>query len=272
MRILRLLGVTLGFAAAALPMRASAQPLAPPDSATYVVFEYGTPVGNERSAFQNYGDSIVVSSETKRQFLDEKGGRHQYSKTMVLVVDARDLGLLRYVSGQRLDGSTITRGLIPGDTAMTYYRELDGAGSADRVVQPPGRLFVMDSQMFALFDVLCRSLVGKRFTTRRVQMLALQPDSLATPLATVTAAAEDTLQLGRLRITARHYTLEDPSARFDLWADRQGRLLRLTHDPSGLRVERVPDQVVAPAAARKRTPMRAKTSAPPRRPAHGAGG
>src|SRR5262249_29944158 len=154
-----------------------------------------------RASFQNYGDSIVVTSDTQRQFLDEKGIRHPFLKSMLLVVDARDLGLLRYASGQKFEGHTITQGLVPSDTAMSYYRELDKAGSAGVVGQPPGRLFVMDSQMFALFDVLCRSLAGKVFTTRRVQMLELQRDSLETPLATITAGTEDTLRLGRARVT-----------------------------------------------------------------------
>jgi hypothetical protein len=122
---------------------------------------------------------------------------------------------------------------------MAYVIELDGGGNADQVVQPPGRLFVMDSQMFSLFDVLSRSLANKTFTTRRVQLLALQTDSLAAPLATVTALGADTLVIGRSKQVVKHYAFEDESARFEMWSDRQGQLVRLVHAESGLRVERV---------------------------------
>jgi hypothetical protein len=236
---------------------ARAQGAAAVDSGQLVVFEHDLPVATERSVFQHMGDSLVVVATIHRDFQDEQGAHHPLQKSMMLVVDSRDLGLVRYLSTQKFDGHELVRGLLPGDTSMTYFVELDGGGNADRVVQPPGRLFVMDSQMFTLFDVLSRSLARKTFTTRRVQLLALQTDSLAAPLATVTALGADTVLIGRSRQPAKHYTLEDPSARFELWADAQGRLVRLIHAESGLRVERVP---VTTATATRKPPEKKKSS------------
>src|SRR5262249_6764567 len=193
----------------------------------------------------------VVVATTTRSFLDAEGKRHPFKKTMVLVVDTRDMGLIRYESTQDFDGHNVGRGLVPGDTSITYYHELDGAGDADRVVQPPGRLFVMDSQMSWLFDVLCGSAAPKTFETRRFQLLAMLADTLATPMATLTNAGTDTLVLGKTSVRTRHYRFEDPSARFELWADPEGRLVRLTHAGRGLRVERVPDE---PTRARPAPP------------------
>ena len=244
---------------ALLPARpAGAQVAAAVDSGQLVVFEHDLPVATERSVFQNMGDSLVVVAALQRDFVDEQGRRHPLRKSMMLVVDARDLGLIRYLSTQDFDDHQIVRGLIPGDTSMTYFIELDGAGNADRVVQPPGRLFVMDSQLFSLFDVLSRSLVGKTFTTRRVQLLALQTDSLATPLATVTALGADTVAIGRSKQALKHYAFEDSSARFELWSDKQGRLVRLSHAESGLLVERVPPAPAAKPASPARKPSGAK--------------
>jgi len=141
---------------------------------------------------------------------------------------------------------------------MTYYTELDGGGDADRLVQPPGRLFVIDSQVFSLFDVLCRSLANKTFTTRRVQLLALQPDTLTTPLATITFAGPDTLALGRTKLVAKHYAMEDPSARFELWADPKGRLVQLIYAEGGIRVVRMPEPEPA-----KKGPAKPGTAAKP---------
>ena len=244
---------------ALLPARgACAQATASVDSSELVVFENDVPVATERNVFQFMGDSLVVVATTHRDFMDQQGTHHPLRKSMMLVVDARDLGLIRYLSTQDFNDHQIIRGLLPSDTSMTYYIEMDGGGNADQVVRPPGRLFVMDSQMFSLFDVVSRSLAHKSFTTRRVQLLALQPDSLASPLATVTALGPDTLLVGRAKQPVAHYTFEDPSATFDLWSDAQGRLVRLVHADSHLRVERVPATAAAPA---KKPPATKKASA-----------
>ena len=229
---------------------ADAPAIAAVDSSVLVVFENDLPVATERNVFQNMGDSLVVVATTHRDFVDEHGGHHPLKKSLLLVVDSRDLGLIRYLSNQDFNGHQIVRGLIPADTSMTYYIEMDGGGNADQVVQPPGRLFVMDSQMFSLFDVVSRSLARKTFTTRRVQLLALLPDSLASPLATVTALGADTLLVAGKKQRVQHYTFEDPSARFELWSDAQGRLVRLVHAESGLRVERVPATAAAAGSAK----------------------
>lgn len=234
---------------------ARAQVAAAVDSGQLVVFEKDLPVATERNVFQHLGDSLVVVATTHRDFVDEHGAHHPLQKSMMLVVDSRDLGLIRYLSTQDFNGHKIVRGLLPSDTSMTYYVELDGGGNADQVVLPPGRLFVMDSQLFSLFDVVSRSLAKKTFTTRRVQLLALQPDSLAAPVATVTALGADTLVVGRTKQAVNHYAFEDQSARFELWSDAEGRLVQLVHSESGLRVERVP----ATAAARK-PPAKKKAS------------
>ena len=233
------------------PARGACAPAAAAgDSSELVVFENDVPVATEQNVFQNMGDSLVVVATTHRSFQDERGAKHPLQKSMLLVVDSRDLGLIHYLSTQDFNGHQIIRGLIPGDTSMTYYIEMDGGGNADRVVQPPGRLFVMDSQMFSLFDVVSRSLARKTFTTRRVQLLALLPDSLASPLATVTALGADTLLVAGKKQKVQHYTFEDPSARFELWSDAQGRLVRLVHAESGLRVERVPATAAAAGSAK----------------------
>ena len=246
--------------AAALPAAAAAQIASAPDSSLLIVFENDVPVAHERSSFVSMGDSIVVSAVSERKYNDEKGVSHPYKKTMVVVIDSRDLGLIRYMSVQDFDGHSITRGVLPGDTSMTYFDELDGGGDADRLVQPPGRLFVMDAPMFTLFDVISRSLVGKTFTSRRVQLLALQRDQLTTPLATVTAVGSDTLRLGRIALPARHYTLADSSAVFDFWADGAGRLVRLSHEQAGIRVERSPEEASSAPKATRPAASRRKSS------------
>lgn len=240
MRAISLLALGLLLAAPA----AHAQSSMASDSGRFVVFQGDTPVAHERFSITWLGDSLVIEAVAERTLKDEQGVRHPMQKLLSMVVDSRDFGLIRYISVEKFQGHDRTRGLVPGDTSITYYDERDGGGSAMRLVQPPGRLFVLDSQLFTLFEVMCRSLAPKTFATRRVQILALA-DSMSTPLATVTLVRPDTLRLGDRRVPARHYSFEDESAFFDLWADAQGRLMRLSHE-SGLRVEREPDPASPP--------------------------
>ena len=240
--------------------RAQSNPPAPgvvvADTGMLVIYDGATVVGRETFVWENQGDSLHVTASASRPFLDEKGNRVRFEKQMELVVDARDLGLKRYLSNQSFAGHTMVRGLLPEDTVLTYYSETDEAGNAVRLVQPPGRLFVLDSGLFSLFDVLTRSVVSKQFVTRRVQMMALSSDTLLTPVATLTRAPDDTLRIGRRRVPQRRYVFEDASVRFDLWADPQGRLQRLTHAESGLRVERLPDETPADRPRRAARPKR----------------
>jgi hypothetical protein len=238
-------------AAAAVPARAQATVEA--DSGRFIVFQGDVPIARERNVFQWMGDSLVITAETRRTMQDEQGTRLPFHKYLAMVVDSRDLGLRSYTSIQEFRGHKMHRGLVPGDTSISYYEEFDGAGDAMRVPQPPGRLFVMDSQLFTLFEVLCRGLANKTFTSRSVQLVALA-DSMTTPVATVTRDVADTLRFGTRRVPARRYTLTDPTTEFVLWADARGRMIQLTHALSGLRVEREPDP--APPVRRRTRPKR----------------
>ena len=227
---------------------------APPDSGLFIVFQGDTPIGNEKFTFQFLGDSLALTAVSRRTLADDKGGRHQYEKSMVLVADARDFALQRYLSVQNFQGISVHRGLVPGDTSITFYFEEQGSGNAYRLVQPPGRLYVMDSPMFSLFEAVTRGLAGKQFTTRNMQMLALT-DTMTTPIATVTLMKPDTMTIEGRKVSVRRYKFEDPGATFILYADSRGRLLRLVHEPSALHVEREPDPVAAkPAASQGKSP------------------
>jgi hypothetical protein len=248
--LLRSTGLAVLTLLAAAP--ALAQESASADSGRFVVYQGDMPIMNERFIFQFLGDSLALTAISERKLQDAKGAVHPYRKTMLLVADVRTLDLERYLSIEEFQGHTITRGLVPGDTSITYYRERDGAGDASRLVQPPGRLYVMESPMFCLFEVLCREFADKTFTTRRAQLVAIS-DTMTTPLATITRLAPDTLRNAGQQVIARHYRFEDPGATFDLWADPRGRLIKLQHAASGLRVERLPDPAPPPKPKAKKT-------------------
>jgi hypothetical protein len=235
---------------------AHAQVPAKADSGLLVIFQGLTPVAHERYTYQVDGDSIMVTAVHRRQVVDDQQSKHTFEKSMLLVVDARDLGLRRYLSNQHFRDRAVTRGLIVTDTVFTYYTEVDGVGDATRIALPPGRMFVFDSALFTLFDVICRSLKGKEFETRRMQLAEMSPDSLLLPMATITQARADTLAIEGRRVPVRRYRLDDAGVQFDLWADRDGRMMQMRHEESGLRVERVVEPKPVAKPRRTGTPKR----------------
>lgn len=222
-------------------------------------------VASEEFEYVLQGDSVTVSATLKRKARGADGAVADLNKRMALVVDANDFGLRSYVSNLEFDGHTRVRGIIPGDTAMTVYDETDGGGGADRVLQPPGRLFVMDPGLFTLFDVVCKNLKGKPLTTKRpIQLIALA-ETVDAVEATVVFAGADTVVWGGKRTPMRKLQLSDPSGDFLAWVDGNGHLLRLEHAASGLVVMRE-----EPAAPKKPRAAPAKKPAA-KKPAGAAG-
>ena len=67
----------------------------------------------------------------------------------------------------------LLRGITVHDTTLTSYREVRESGSGETYARPPGRLFVVDGQVFVLFDVMLRSLHGKMIGQRPLSVVVL---------------------------------------------------------------------------------------------------
>ena len=209
------------------------------DSGRFVIYDHGREAGTEAFAYQLSGDSLVVSATSERRLRGADGSLRPLVKRMELVANALDYGLRRYVSNLDFDGHHDVKGIAPGDTLMSVYSERDSVGVGDRLVRPPGRLFVMDPLMFTLFDVICRNLAGESFERRPVELITLGPKS-SIEEATATRGGLDTLHWGGAVVHARRYDLADSSSRFVAWVDAHGRMLRLEFAAAGLQVERQP--------------------------------
>lgn len=207
------------------------------DSGRLIVLDRGTPVGYEDFEYERLGDSLVVSGIHTRTLREADGSTMKWVKKFGLVVDARDFGLRQYTSNLEVGGHLTVRGVVPGDTAMTVFTEQDGGGTAERLVQPPGRLFVMDPPLFTLFDVLCRNVSAQSLARRPVELVTLG-EKPATARATMSAAGPDTIRWGGKRMVSRRYVIADDQGTFLAWVSPEGRMLRLLHEASGLEVLR----------------------------------
>jgi hypothetical protein len=222
------------------------------DRGHFVVYLRDEAVGAETFGVEGRADSINSAARSYRK-TRTKNGESMIEKQMVLTASRSDFALRFYQSNETLDGNTMITGVVGAgdeDTALTVYREeKDGPGVASRLSAPPGRWFILDSGMYTLFDLICLNLHGKTFSTRPITLLTLSAAQDTIIEAQVTDLGTETIRWGARPVQARKLQIQDPRTVFQLWASPEGKMLRLVHEPTGLRVERE-----APAVKRRAAP------------------
>jgi hypothetical protein len=218
----------------------------PLDEGHFVITSGGRRVGTEDFTFRVVADSLCLSSQSLTIQDPGDGKADTVDKRLFVAVGKDDYLLHAYQSNESFRGKEQVRGIVMGDTLFTLYREYDGRGQGDRLVLPPGRMYVMDSRLYSLFELLLLSLKGQTFQQRPVFVLALgDRDTLVE--ATVARGGRDTLRIGgQPTVTTRWHLTQGPVT-LDLWTDAQGRLMRIAHPPTRLVVERQPAAAVKPS-------------------------
>jgi hypothetical protein len=210
------------------------------DFAQYLVYAGSRLLGTEKFSLEPQSDSVAVFSNVD-EWIPSPDGDKKLVKKIQLIIKALDYDMLGYTSEQDFLGRKLTRGLVLSDTAFTSYRELDGHGAGDRYVRPPGRMFVIDSQVFVLFDVLMRSLHGKPVDARTLPVCVLgAPRDTVLDVSLRPEPKDEPLTWGARTVSARRYTLSDGNSEFIAWIGADGRMLQLEQPASGLRVVRDP--------------------------------
>jgi hypothetical protein len=232
--------------AAAVPAVASRTGI---DRGTFVVYSWDRPVGRETFSIDNVNDTIVVASEVAYS-LDMGKGPEDVKKSMRYAARAADWRFIAYNSVQTVRGTEYAVGGVPGsDTTVSVYHEVNRNGTADILWRPRGRLFVLDAMLYANVQALLSSL-GPDGDSTDVAVLALgNRDTVVT--ATLRPSGSEKLSWGGKPVTARTLRYEQSGFGFDVWVDPAGRVLRLAHVPSGLRVDREPPAVKRAAAKPK---------------------
>jgi hypothetical protein len=211
------------------------------DKGSFVVYLKDQPIGAETFGVEGHSDSINSAARAYRKTRTENG-EEMLEKQMVLTASRSEFVLRFYQSNETVRGKTVITGVIAGsdeDTALTIFREeKDGAGVASRVVAPPGRLFVLDSGLYSLFNLICLNLHGKSFSSRPITLLTLSAAQDTIIEATVTDLGTETIRWGARPVQARKLQLTDGRTVFQVWTNPAGKMLRLVHEPTGLRVER----------------------------------
>lgn len=216
------------------------------DYGAFEVYQGDRSIGTETFAFERHGDSLFVHCATKSE-IPWPNRVLKLDKSMRLLRREDDGSLLLYESVQTFDENRLVRAISPHDTVMTVYREDQNAGSGDTVVKPPGRMYIIDAQLFTLFDVIVRDFADRKFDKRRLQMFVLsQQDTLVE--GSITDAGTETIRWGAKPVQARKLQIGDPQAQFLAFVGPQGYLLELREPVSGLRVIRKAQDVKPPGS------------------------
>lgn len=208
------------------------------DSATFKIYLNGHPLGRELYRLESAGDTLTVYAQAQLVLPGPVTG-DTLIKSMRMVADAFDFDIRRYESFQRFRGQKLNRALMTHDTSMVVYREVDGAGTSDTYARPPGRLFVLDGQVFSSFELMCRALHGREFKTRQMHVFALSAHDLLTEF-TATDLGTEVLPWGGRPVTTRKLSITDQHNRYLVWMGPTGHMLKLEMSEGGLRLDREP--------------------------------
>jgi hypothetical protein len=233
------IAVAAGLALAQTPAPSKHPPL---DQGRFIIRSGGKQVGFEDFSFWVLADSLCLASQSLTIQDPGDGKPDTVDKRVFVAVGKDDYLLHSYQSNQKFRGKEQVRGIVMGDTLFTLYREYEGHGVGDRLVLPPGRMFVMDSGLYSLFELMSLSLKGQSFQQRPVFVLALgERDTIVE--ATLARAGRDTLRIGGTSTVTTRWRMSQGPVTLELWTDAQGRLMRVAHPPTGLVVERQPTAV-----------------------------
>ncbi len=237
MRIVCLLA--LAASALAAPLAADAPTME--DQGTLQIRLHDRAIGTETFTIQSGADSLWIYAES-RQLIGAGPAGDSLTKQMRMVLAAFDDNPKLYESAQRFRGHTLKRSIKFRDTLYTTLRDLDGLGEGMVYARPPGRLFILDGELFTPFVVIGRTLRARQFETWPLTVLALgHHDTLLAMTATDLGA--DSIRWGSRPVLARKLRLADAGFGYLMWLSPDGRMLRLEAPQVGLRVNRAPPPV-----------------------------
>src|SRR5262245_56468910 len=210
------------------------------DQGFYRVYQEDRLLGTERVTFEQRNDSSVVVSRIGELLPRPGGVIDTLRKNSVLAVSGRDGALRGYQSHESVNGDIVSRSLSMSETTYTSYRQSSAGGFGDTYARPPGRIYVVDPQVFALFDAICRDMHAQRFDERSITMLYIASRDTAVD-GRVKRLGKAPFKVGTQTVMAEKFSITDPWSQFFAWVSPSGRMLRLTLPAVGLRVDRDPE-------------------------------
>jgi len=214
------------------------------DAGSFVILQYDRPVGREDFTITTRRDSVILKSTSTLTYDPAQPERVKY---MQCTLRADNWVLLEYTAAQKIQDVDHRVRIAPGpDTTVTIYKEQGINGVGDTYYRPPGRLYVLDAMMYSLFQVMSQSLGPLDFKERTIAVVTVGIRDTVVE-ARLRKLPDESIRWGSKPMTAHKLRFEQGVLALDVWTDTRHRVLRITHQPSGLSVERKAPAVKAAA-------------------------
>jgi len=237
-RIVAILGLALMSATVALGASTPPPvPLTPFDAGTFRVYQKDKFLGTEDFWMVQTPDSLLVRAHASQVLPRPGSAPDTLEKYAELFMGAQEHDIRTYVSQQMVNRDQLRREIMMQDTTYTSSRTHGLGGFTDMFVRPPGRLYIVDPQVFTLFDVMLRDVGRQAVDQRSVTMIYLAGRDTSAE-AVVKHMGRDSVRIGSRRYTAEKYSISDAWSQYFAWTAPTGQLLKFTLPLAGLRVER----------------------------------
>jgi len=237
-RIAAILGLALMSATVALSASTPPpEPLTPFDAGTFRVYQKDQFLGTEDFWMVQTPDSLLVRAHASQVLPRPGSPPDTLEKYVELFMGAEEHDIRTYVSQQMVNRDQLRREVMMLDTTYTSSRTQGLGGFTDIFVRPPGRLYIVDPQVFTLFDVMLRDIGRQAIDERSVTMIYLAGRDTSAE-AMVKHMGRDSVRIGSRRYAAEKFSISDAWSQYFAWTSPTGQLLKFTLPLAGLRVER----------------------------------
>lgn len=183
-------------------------------------------------------DSVIASTTTRYQLRDQTGP-FLYEKFTLQITRAMDAFPLFYQSYENLGERHRALSVTTHDTMAVIFHEAGGRGEGNVIDLPPGRLYLLDPQVFDQVENLVGDFAQRGLTSRFQQVLMPPRDSVVQ--VRLARGPQETIELPGLgKKKAQRIDLYDDLTLIRTWVSDDGILLKIESPSQGMRVVRLP--------------------------------
>jgi hypothetical protein len=233
---------------------------------TFEVWQDTTRLGTEfyRVYASPKGDSLIAVSNV-RYDLRDRGGRLAYEKKTLEITRTLDAFPLLLQSEETVGGQDRSVSITFREGNAIVFREAGGGGQADVIAVPPGRLHILDPNVYEHVESLVADF-WTRGIAARTQNVIMTPRDTVLQIRLTRGPQETVVGPEGRKVKATRVDVFDELTLIKTWLDDQGLMIRLEAPAQKLRVVRLaPGKSEAEAATGAvRRGAATKGTAPPK--------
>jgi hypothetical protein len=238
---------------------------------TYEAWQDTSRLGTEfYRVYATPGGDSLVSVSTVRYELHGQGGLTTYEKWTLGITRSLDSYPLLYQTRESIGGRQRALNVTFRAGTALIFRESEGRGGATAVGMPPGRIYILDPNVYEQIERVVSEFYARGLPSR-MQNIIMTPRDTVLEIRLTRGPKENIELPGRGKLAATRVDIFDDLTLIKTWVDDGGLLVRVEAPAQKLRVVRLPPgqaEAAAAAEAKGAPPAPgaapAKGAAPPR--------